>query len=195
MKKQTLLCFALTAVVLFASAAFLPSNESEIYDQVVRLHILANSDSERDQALKLLVRDAVTARSEEIFGTYDAIDDVLADMPPCRTSSAPSRGRRSTPTAATCRSRPSGAAKAIPPASTRASAFRPAAIIRSACKSVRQRGKTGSACCFRRCACRLRRHTEALKATTLTENAIDVFLETNKPRYVFRFKLLEWFGW
>ena len=36
---------------------------------------------------------------------------------------------------------------------------------------------------------------EALKATTLTENAIDVFLETNKPRYVFRFKLLEWFGW
>ena len=56
MKKQTLLCFALTAVVLFASAAFLPSNESEIYDQVVRLHILANSDSERDQALKLLVR-------------------------------------------------------------------------------------------------------------------------------------------
>ena len=81
MKKQTLLCFALTAVVLFASAAFLPSNESEIYDQVVRLHILANSDSERDQALKLLVRDAVTARSEEIFGTYDAIDDVLADMP------------------------------------------------------------------------------------------------------------------
>ena len=53
MKKQTLLCFALTAVVLFASAAFLPSNESEIYDQVVRLHILANSDSERDQALKV----------------------------------------------------------------------------------------------------------------------------------------------
>ena len=49
MKKQTLLCFALTAVVLFASAAFLPSNESEIYDQVVRLHILANSDSERDR--------------------------------------------------------------------------------------------------------------------------------------------------
>lgn len=36
---------------------------------------------------------------------------------------------------------------------------------------------------------------EALQATTLTENAIHVFLETNKPKYVFRFKLLEWFGW
>ncbi len=33
----------------------------EIRDKVVRLHILANSNSEEDQALKLRVRDAVTA--------------------------------------------------------------------------------------------------------------------------------------
>ena len=33
--------------------------EQEIYDSVVRLHVLANSDSERDQALKLLVRDRI----------------------------------------------------------------------------------------------------------------------------------------
>ncbi len=33
--------------------------ESEVYDSVVRLHVLANSDSEEDQALKLLVRDEV----------------------------------------------------------------------------------------------------------------------------------------
>ena len=41
---KTFFCFALTAVVLFACSAFIPSNESEIYGQVVRLHILANSD-------------------------------------------------------------------------------------------------------------------------------------------------------
>ena len=29
--------------------------ESEIYDSVVRLHVLANSDSEEDQSLKLKV--------------------------------------------------------------------------------------------------------------------------------------------
>ena len=34
--------------------------ESEIYDTVVRLHVVANSDSEEDQALKLKVRDSVT---------------------------------------------------------------------------------------------------------------------------------------
>ncbi len=33
--------------------------ESEIYDSVVRLHVLANSDSEEDQALKLKVRDEI----------------------------------------------------------------------------------------------------------------------------------------
>ena len=35
--------------------------EQEIYDSVVRLHVLANSDSDEDQALKLKVRDAVIA--------------------------------------------------------------------------------------------------------------------------------------
>ena len=35
--------------------------ESEIYDTVVRLHVLANSDSEEDQGLKLLVRDEILA--------------------------------------------------------------------------------------------------------------------------------------
>ena len=141
MKKQTLLCFALTAVVLFASAAFLPSNESEIYDQVVRLHILANSDSERDQALKLLVRDAVTARSEEIFGTYDAIDDVLADMPAVQDKLC--AVARETLDANGCD---------LPVTAVWGRESYPT-------REYEQRGKTGSACCFRRCACRLRRRT------------------------------------
>ena len=33
--------------------------EGEIYDTVVRLHVLANSDTEEDQSLKLKVRDAI----------------------------------------------------------------------------------------------------------------------------------------
>ncbi len=35
--------------------------ESEIYDSVVRLHVLANSDSDEDQSLKLKVRDEILA--------------------------------------------------------------------------------------------------------------------------------------
>lgn len=48
---------------------FIPTaEECEIYDSTVRLHILADSDSEEDQRVKLLVRDAVLKH----ISTYDA---------------------------------------------------------------------------------------------------------------------------
>ena len=41
----------------------------EIRQKVVRLHVLANSDSEEDQALKLRVRDTVTETAAGLFDT------------------------------------------------------------------------------------------------------------------------------
>ena len=41
--------------------------ESEIYGNVLRLHVIANSDSEEDQALKLKVRDALLEKSSYLF--------------------------------------------------------------------------------------------------------------------------------
>lgn len=50
----------LTAVMFFVIFQIIPTEEEfEIYDSTVRLHVLANSDSESDQALKLKVRDAL----------------------------------------------------------------------------------------------------------------------------------------
>lgn len=48
-------------ILVFAMVVtFLPVNgESEIYDNMIRLHVIANSDSEADQALKLKVRDTI----------------------------------------------------------------------------------------------------------------------------------------
>jgi stage II sporulation protein R len=46
-------------------------SQQELAERVVRLHILANSDSEADQALKLEVRDAVLARATEILKGTD----------------------------------------------------------------------------------------------------------------------------
>lgn len=60
------------AALLFL-AAFLVSGalalqtEQELSDKVVRLHVLANSDSEEDQALKLRVRDRVLAYVEPLL--------------------------------------------------------------------------------------------------------------------------------
>ena len=59
MQRRILIAFlALSSILLFVG--LLPVHgEEEIYNNVVRLHVLANSDSEEDQALKLKVRDAV----------------------------------------------------------------------------------------------------------------------------------------
>ena len=45
--------------VFLTSGALALRTQDELADKVVRLHVLANSDSEEDQALKLRVRDAV----------------------------------------------------------------------------------------------------------------------------------------
>ena len=55
--------FSVAIIVLLIclmALSFLPVHgERAVYDTVVRLHVLANSDTEEDQALKLKVRDGV----------------------------------------------------------------------------------------------------------------------------------------
>ena len=46
--------------------------QSQLADKVVRLHVLANSDSEEDQALKLKVRDAVLEQATETLRGADS---------------------------------------------------------------------------------------------------------------------------
>ena len=71
--RRGVLALLLTLTLLFGATAILPVHgEDEIYDAVVRLHVVANSDSERDQAIKLCVRDAVLAlTSERLAGCGD----------------------------------------------------------------------------------------------------------------------------
>lgn len=58
--------FGLIVAVVFSFADFSAECES-IRQDVVRLHILANSDSDEDQQIKLAVRDALFNSGKEIF--------------------------------------------------------------------------------------------------------------------------------
>ena len=49
--------------------------ESEIYDRVLRLHVIANSDSEADQTLKLAVRDAVLEYTAPLLANVESRED------------------------------------------------------------------------------------------------------------------------
>lgn len=54
--------------------------DAALYDSVVRLHVLANSDSDEDQALKLQVRDAVLAATESLCADCQSRAEALSVM-------------------------------------------------------------------------------------------------------------------
>ena len=66
MKKILLPIFTILIATLII--ALLPTEaEAGIYEDTIRIHILANSDSEADQKMKLEVRDKLLCEYSEIF--------------------------------------------------------------------------------------------------------------------------------
>ena len=67
--------FILT-IIISNSVGFIKDGRKldQLRESVLRLHILADSDSEEDQRLKLCVRDALLERSGELFGEADDLE-------------------------------------------------------------------------------------------------------------------------
>lgn len=77
MKKLFILC--LCAILFCCAILFLPTaHDRAIYDKTLRLHVLADSDDEEDQAEKLAVRDEVLALLEEEMTACDSKEDAKA---------------------------------------------------------------------------------------------------------------------
>lgn len=82
MKKMTVATVCVLVIFLFLG--LMPTHgETEIYDKVLRLHVLANSDSEDDQTLKLAVRDRIVSLCGERLADCTSLDEAksrLEDM-------------------------------------------------------------------------------------------------------------------
>lgn len=78
------LCLALILTVLFSFTGFAAGCE-DIPNHVLRLHVLANSDSAEDQSLKLKVRDRILTESrglmDNVKNKTEAQDAVRAAIP------------------------------------------------------------------------------------------------------------------
>ena len=75
---KQILIFCIFILIGMLLLGVLPTHgEAEIYDSVVRLHVLANSDSENDQALKLQVRDGVLAATAELLSDCTTREQAL----------------------------------------------------------------------------------------------------------------------
>ncbi len=77
-KKGLALCLTLLLVLSLGLLLLPVHGEEDIYDNVVRLHVLANSDSEEDQALKLKVRDAILEESALWFADCRTQEEALS---------------------------------------------------------------------------------------------------------------------
>ena len=76
---KRILTLAIFAAILLLVVGLLPVHgEEEIYDKMVRLHVLANSDSEEDQAVKLKVRDAILALTVPLLQNCETKEEAVA---------------------------------------------------------------------------------------------------------------------
>lgn len=76
---KMILTVLLSGIVFFVLFQIFPTEEEfKIYESTVRLHVLANSDSEEDQKLKLQVRDAIleTVMDFESSNKKEAIKNI-----------------------------------------------------------------------------------------------------------------------
>ena len=83
LKKYTMLMFTwgfILAVLISNIISFIGDGRrlDELRNSVLRLHILADSDSERDQELKLMVRDELLSRSGELFSGAESLEEAEA---------------------------------------------------------------------------------------------------------------------
>lgn len=67
-----LLFYTVTVLLITLTVAVIPTEaDGKIYEDTVRLHILANSDSEEDQELKLRLRDDILSEFSEKLSYAD----------------------------------------------------------------------------------------------------------------------------
>ena len=72
---RALMCgFVLTVLLCFTGFS---AQCDCLAENVLRLHVLANSDSEKDQAVKLLVRDAILEKTAEKCGNAENLEEAL----------------------------------------------------------------------------------------------------------------------
>ena len=72
---------AIVISIVFSIISFAKTSD-EIRNEVLRIHVIANSDSEFDQSLKLKVRDAVLTEGADIFDGSVNVENAVEKITP-----------------------------------------------------------------------------------------------------------------
>ena len=68
------------AVIVMLSGIYLDTEQAELAERVIRLHVIANSDSSEDQALKLKVRDRILEAAKDLYRPEDNVQTARQRM-------------------------------------------------------------------------------------------------------------------
>lgn len=77
-EKALLIGFVIAILFSFTSFTAFAAQCEQIPNEVFRLHVLANSDSEEDQALKLKVRDRLLKETGELFSECTTKEEAMS---------------------------------------------------------------------------------------------------------------------
>ena len=79
MKKLLIPTFIILITTIFISA--MPTEaDAAIYEDTVRLHILANSDSDEDQKLKIKIRDEILKTYGECLSAFQSVNEAKENL-------------------------------------------------------------------------------------------------------------------
>lgn len=191
--------FYVAIVVLLVALmvlSFLPIHgEREVYDTVVRLHVLANSDSSEDQTLKLQVRDAVLRVSAPLVEdcttqaqAVDALSSHLEELTSAAREEIRSQGYDYPVTVLL-------GEESYPTRVYESCAFPAGEYVSLRVCIGAARGENWWCCLFPplclSSATSTARNQEAFLQTGLTKEQYGIITETDKVKYKVRFKLLE----
>lgn len=189
----------LCLLLLTATLTVLPVHgEAAIYDSVIRLHVLANSDTPEDQAVKLQVRDAVLAVTEPWLqhakSREEAADILSAHLDEIEQTAANTLAAAG----ADARVRVTLTKEEYPTKRYENLAF-PAGPYLSLRVLIGEAAGQNWWCVLFPPLCLTaatdkRQQEAALLSAGLTEEQYRIVTDTDKPRYRLRFKLLEFFS-
>ena len=193
MKYLVIFTSILLACCLFCG--FMPSEtDFEIYENTVRLHVIANSDSEHDQSVKLFVRDRVLEELRVLLEGTEAQEDAVSvienNLEYLRTvcnETLEALGEESSAELYLKNEKY--------PTRHYENISLPAGVYRSLqIKIGNAEGKNWWCVLFPTLCTNAAKTEEALIKTGFTSDQIGVLTNADHPKYKLKFKILEFFG-
>lgn len=191
---KTRITFCVSVCLLMLIMPFLPvRDEGKIYENTLRLHVLANSDSTEDQTLKLLVRDALVEETSRLSADCSNLSDAkkvyaenLENLQTIAENVIRNEGKTDSVTVEL--------GEEYYPERQYGKIRLPSGRYNSLKVCIGEsEGQNWWCVLFPPLCVEAAEAEEELVATGFTPNQIKVLTDSETPKYVIRFRILEWF--